>query len=245
LEKGMLDKLSKDLYRIRGSFGSNIYLITENGLTLVDSGFPVDLPVIRLGLRSLGAAPRDIDMVVATHYHGDHTGTLAGLKRRHAIRVAMHEEDAPFACGDTPQETTEVAFHKLLFYTALWPLFRYRYFRPDWLLEDGDVIDLLGGLKVLHAPGHSRGSICLFGEKRGILFSGDLVRNERGTMEGPPPHFTPDEPAACRSLEQVSGLDFEILLPGHGEVILSGAGERFRSLMEEGMIWPLGTEPPG
>jgi glyoxylase-like metal-dependent hydrolase (beta-lactamase superfamily II) len=239
----MLEEISRDLYRIRGAFGSNVYLISENGLTLVDCGFPMDLPVICLGLRLLGAMPRDIGLVIATHYHGDHTGTAAGLRRRYGIQVAMHEDDAPYAAGDTPQETTEVAFLTLLFYTALWPLFRYRHFEPDRYLEEGEVIDLLGGLSVLHTPGHSRGSICLYAEQRGILFSGDLVRNERGVLEGPPPHYTPDQPAACRSLLRVSELDFDVLLPGHGKVILSGAGVRFRAQMEEGMIWPLGAAP--
>lgn len=240
----MLDRLADDLYRIRGSFGSNIYVITSDGLTLVDCGFPMDLAVIYLGLKLLGAAPRDIDLVIATHYHGDHTGTAAGLKRRHGLHVAMHEKDAPYAAGDTLQDTTEVAFLTLLFYTALWPLFRYRHFQPDRYLEEGEVIDLLGGLRVLHTPGHSRGSICLYAERRGALFSGDLIRNERGVVEGPPPHYTPDRAAACRSLLRVSQLDFDVLLPGHGKVILSGAGERFRSHMEQGTIWPLGPACP-
>ncbi|MBN2027585.1 MAG: MBL fold metallo-hydrolase [Actinobacteria bacterium] len=236
----MLEEISRSLYRIRGSFGSNIYAVTTDGLALVDCGFPMDLPTVCLGLRGLGATPRDIDLVIATHYHGDHTGTAAGLRRRHGIQVAMHKDDAPYASGDTHQETTEVAFLTLLFYTALWPFFRYRHFQPDRYLEEGEEIDLLGGLRVLHTPGHSRGSICLYGEQRGILFSGDLVRNESGILEGPPPHYTPDQPSACRSLLRVSQLDFDILLPGHGKVILSGAGGRFRNLLEEGKIWPLG-----
>ena len=235
----ILVKLSKDLYRIRGAFGSNIYLITDNGLTLIDGGFPLDLPAIHLGLRPLGAKPSDIDLVIATHYHGDHTGTVAGLQRRYGVHAAIHREDGAYASRQRPQETTEVALVKLLFYTALWPLFRYRHFQPDRLLEEGDVVELLGGLEVLHTPGHSPGSVCLFGGKRGILFSGDLVRNEKGVLEGPPPHFTPDEPAACRSLQRVSALDFDMLLPGHGEVISKGAGELYRTFLGEGKIWPL------
>ncbi len=238
-----LEPLAKDLYRIRGSFGSNIYVITEGGLTLVDGGFPMDLPVIHLGLRTLKASPRDIDLVIATHYHGDHTGTVAGLRRRYGARAAMHGEDGAYASGRLPQETTEVPFVTLLFYTAFWPLFRYRHFQPDSYLEEGEVIDLLGGLEVLHTPGHSPGSVCLFGAARGLLFSGDLVRNERGVLEGPPPHYTPDEPAACRSLERVSELEFETLLPGHGEVILSGAGNRYRDYLRSGLIWPLSISP--
>jgi glyoxylase-like metal-dependent hydrolase (beta-lactamase superfamily II) len=241
----MLTRIAEDLYRIRGSFGSNIYIITENGLTLVDGGFPMDLPVIHLGLRALGAAPRDIDLVIATHYHGDHTGTMAGMRRRYGTHIAIHWEDGAYACGQRPQETTEVALVKLLFYTAFWPLFRYRHFEPDRFLEQGDVIDLLGGLEVLHTPGHSPGSICLYGGRCGILFSGDLVRNEKGVLEGPPPHFTPDEAAACASLQRLAALRFDTLLPGHGEVIPEGAGDRLRAYMKEGMIWPPGPALPG
>lgn len=236
----MLNRLAKDLYRVGGTFGSNIYVITCGGLTLVDGGFPMDLPAILLALRQLGAAPHDIDLVIATHYHGDHTGTIAGMRRRYGARAAIHAEDGAYANGSRPQETTEVALAKLLFYTALWPLFRYRHFEPDRFLEDGESIDLLGGLEVLHTPGHSPGSVCLYGAGRGLLFSGDLVRNERGVLEGPPPHFTPDEPSARASLSRLSELDFDMLLPGHGEVILAGAGDRYRSHLEQGRIWPLG-----
>lgn len=234
----MLDRLADGLYRVRGTFGSNVYLLTDGGLAMVDGGFPMDLPAVLLGLRLLGAGPSDVDLVLATHYHGDHTGTMARLQGEGA-EVAMHPEDAPYASGDRPQETCDVALHKLLFYTALWPLFRYRHFRPDRHMREGDRVDILGGMTVLHTPGHSPGSLCLYSEGRGILFSGDLIRNEKGVLEGPPPHFTPDRGSARVSLSRVRELDFEMLLPGHGEVIARGAGERYRSLAREGRIWPL------
>ncbi len=97
-----------------------------------------------------------------------------------------------------------------------------------------------GGFRVLHTPGHSAGSICLYNEEKGILFSGDLVRNEKGILEGPPEEFTPDTRSACRSLERVAALDFDVLLPGHGDVILEGAGDRLRTrIVAENGIWPL------
>ena len=230
--------LTRDIYLINNSMGSNIYLITGNGLTLVDAGFPVDLPAIHLGLRRMGATPRDLDLIVATHYHGDHVGTVAGLRKRYGVRTAIHEGDAPFACGEVPYERFEVETSRLVFYTALWPFFRYRPFAVDRPLREGDILDLAGGLEVIHTPGHTVGSICLYQRSRGILFSGDLIRNENGILEGPPQQFTPDPASACRSLEKISEIDFDVLLPGHGEVILGGAGELFRSLVREGRIWP-------
>jgi glyoxylase-like metal-dependent hydrolase (beta-lactamase superfamily II) len=232
-------KVAEGLYKLRNSFGSNIYVADGGGIILVDSGFPIDLPTIYLGLRALGAQPRDIGLAVATHYHGDHVGTMARLRRSFGVRVAMHEEDAPYASADKPQDLVEVAAWRLLFYTALWPMFRYRHFEVDHALREGDIVDLPGGFTVLHTPGHSAGSICLYSEERGILFSGDLVRNEGGVLEGPPEEFTPDTAAACRSLRRVAELDFDVLLPGHGDVITKGAGDLLRARMDKGMIWPL------
>lgn len=238
----MLERISDGIFKIRGSFGSNIYIAGGDGLALIDSGFPIDLPTIYLGLRPLGARPRDVDTVIATHYHGDHTGTMARLKRSFGARVLMHEHDAPYASGEKPQDVMETATWRLFFYTALWPLFRYRHFEVDSVLREGDVLDLGGELRVIHTPGHSSGSICLYDQGRGILFSGDLIRNEKGVLEGPPEEFTPDTVSACRSLRRVAELDFEVLLPGHGEVIYRGAGERLRERMRRGAIWPLNAE---
>jgi len=235
----MLDRLDEDLFHIKGSFGSNIYVVTSNGLTLIDAGFPVDLPWIHLGLRKLGTSPGDLDLIVATHYHGDHVGTVAGLKRRYDVRVAVHEEDIPYANGALPYERFEVDTSRLIFYTLLWPFFRYRCFDVDQSLREGEELDLLGGLEVIHTPGHTVGSICLYNRSNKILFSGDLIRNENGVMEGPPPQFTPDPGAAARSLEKIADFDFDTLLPGHGDPILSGAGDRFKALYEEREIWPL------
>lgn len=235
----MLQQVCDGIYKIRNSFGSNIYVVREGGLALVDAGFPIDLPNIYLGLRALGAQPRDVGLAVATHYHGDHTGTMARLQGSFGARIAMHEEDAPYASGDRPQDVMEAATWRLLFYTALWPMFRYRHFRADRMLREGDVVDLAGGFTVLHTPGHSAGSICLYSEEKGVLFSGDLVRNERGVLEGPPEDFTPDTRSACLSLRRVAELDFDVLLPGHGDVVPRGAGDRLRSGIERGTIWPL------
>lgn len=238
----MLNHIDEDLFHIKGSFGSNIYVTTSNGLTLIDAGFPVDLPWIHLGLRKLGTGPSELDLVVATHYHGDHVGTVAGLKRRYGIRVAVHEEDIPYATGELPYERFEVETSRLVFYTILWPLFRYRCFDVDRSLREGENLDLLGGLEVIHTPGHTAGSICLFQRKKKILFSGDLIRNENGVMEGPPPQFTPDPDKAARSLEKISDIDFNTLLPGHGDPILGGAGERFQALYEDRATWPLSEQ---
>jgi glyoxylase-like metal-dependent hydrolase (beta-lactamase superfamily II) len=240
-----LTRLDEGLYQVKRAQGSNVYLVTEPDLALIDAGFPIDAPYIRGALKELGAGPEDLRLVVATHYHGDHVGTIAALKRGGGLRAAIHAEDAPFATGDVPYDRFKYRVSRTLFYYSLYPLFRYRYFTPDQCLEEGDVIPLLGGLEVLHTPGHSRGSICLYQRERGLLFSGDLVRRERGVLEGPPPRFTPDPRAAAESLVRLAELDFEYLLPGHGDPILGGAGATYRDHLEAGALWPASGQGQG
>jgi glyoxylase-like metal-dependent hydrolase (beta-lactamase superfamily II) len=237
-EKPQLKELGKNLFKIN-SFGSNIYLINENGPTLIDAGFPVDLPRIWRGLHKAGIKLSELDLIVATHYHVDHVGPVSLIKRLNEVCTAIHREDKVYAIGEEPYERFEVPLSRLIFYSLLWPIFRYRPFGIDITLEEGDVLDLLDGLEVIHTPGHTIGSICLYSRERKVLFSGDLIRNENGIMEGPPVQFTPDPEAAAKSLRKIAALDFDMLLPGHGEVVPEGAGEKLRSLISEDKIWPL------
>lgn len=237
--KKNLARLDEGLYQAVRAQGSNVYIITEPELALVDAGFPIDTPHIRRALSDLGAGPEDLRLVVATHYHGDHVGTIARLKRKGEVRVAIHAADAPYATGEIPFDKFKIRLSRFLFYYSLYPLFRYRYFTPDQHLEENDVLPLLGGMEVMHTPGHSRGSICLYDRLRGLLFSGDLVRREKGVLEGPPPRFTPDPVAAAHSLARLQELDFDYLLPGHGDPILGGADAVYRSHLRSGALWPV------
>jgi glyoxylase-like metal-dependent hydrolase (beta-lactamase superfamily II) len=236
--KNNLTRLDDGLYQASRAQGSNVYIITDPVLALVDAGFPIDAPHIRRALSELGAGPEDLRLVVATHYHGDHIGTISRLQHAGGIRAAIHSEDARYATGEVPFDKFKFRLSRLLFYYSLYPFFRYRYFTPDQHLQEGDVIPLLGGLEVLHTPGHSRGSICLYDRARGLLFSGDLVRREKGVLEGPPPQFTPDPDAAADSLGRLAELDFEKLLPGHGDPILGGADAVYRNHFDSGALWP-------
>ena len=234
-----LTSLLPGIYQVRGVVGSNVYLIREEeGLALIDAGWPIDRPAISRALTSLGGVS-DLKMVVVTHYHGDHMGSIRKLKRNGSVPSAVGEADVDYVNGRRPYERFKIAPSRRIFYSVLYPFFRYRTFEVDRALADGDEVDLLGGLEVIHTPGHTIGSICLYGRQRGILFSGDLVRNERGILEGPPPQFTPDPVAAAASLRKVAGLEFDILLPGHGVPVMSDAAAKLRALLQSGDIWPL------
>ena len=67
-----------------------------------------------------------------------------------------------------------------------------------------------------------------------MLFTGDTIRNEDGVLEGPPPQFTPELEAAFEKIEEkVMPLDFDIILPGHGDPVMSDAREAVGRMLDE------------
>ncbi len=98
------------------------------------------------------------------------------------------------------------------------PFFNSKPVQVDIRLAQGDPV---GGFSVVHTPGHTPGSIALHDPKSGVLFVGDTARYIKGKLVGPPPNFTPDMKAAKASLARLSGLDFEVLLSGHGDPLRS------------------------
>jgi glyoxylase-like metal-dependent hydrolase (beta-lactamase superfamily II) len=173
--------------------GANSYLV---GSVLIDAGV---LPMV------LARYQKEIGTIVLTHCHYDHTARLSEIQRMCRARVCIHPLDAAGVTDDL----LSVAIH-----------FGERPPRtvPDCRVGEGDWID---GLSVLHTPGHTPGSICLFDADKGLLFSGDTVfaHGAFGRYDLPGGR----KADLLASLERLSTLDVTALYPGHGEPVESGA----------------------
>jgi glyoxylase-like metal-dependent hydrolase (beta-lactamase superfamily II) len=211
------------------TWGSNIYLTADESPTIIDAGFPLDERRI---VKALGAAAPAL--MIATHYHIDHVGPMHRLKDRYGALVAAHGVDADVMEGSVPYQVYKLDLLRTVYYKALSPLYRYEFVQIDRRLAEGDVLEVMGGLEVIHLPGHTDGSIALYQRERGILFSGDTIRNEKQVLEGPPPQFSPRIDEAFKHIrEKVLALDFEVLLPGHGEPVTRGARDKVERMMWE------------
>ncbi len=227
-----LDEVAPGIYSARRTWGSNIYFLAGDGLVLVDSGFPLDAGMVKRACASLD--PRGPGLMVATHCHLDHMGSMARIKEAFGSLVAAHPDDADVIEGKKPYTMFKLDLLRAVYYKALRPLYPYEYVHVDVRVRGGETLDALGGLRVIHLPGHTDGSIALYHEDTGALFTGDTIRNEDEILDGPPPRFTPDVELAYEGIRRfVLPLDFDVLLPGHGEVIRSGARERVAALLEE------------
>ncbi len=202
----MLDRLTV------GPLGVNAYVLASEGAcVLVDPGDEASRILAFLDSREL--AP---DLVVATHGHLDHTGAIPELLaawrcRGRRVPLAVHSGDAAYF-GARSEETNRALFasiRALGYFRAAWrPLPE-----PDLLLAEGDLLPG-GRYRVIHSPGHSPGSICLYAEAEGILVSGDtLFRDGYGRTDC----FDSDPLALGESLRRLFTLPPGTrAFPGHG-----------------------------
>lgn len=82
-------------------------------------------------------------------------------------------------------------------------------------LRDGDEIPALGGLRVVHTPGHTPGSICLYAQRHKLLFTGDMLQVIRGKVTFASTLFSADLPQARSSVARLAELDVETIAFAH------------------------------
>jgi glyoxylase-like metal-dependent hydrolase (beta-lactamase superfamily II) len=193
-------------------------------LTLVDSGPPGSGPAIAAAVRGLGTLRR----LVLTHFHDDHAGGAAEAGSWPGVTVFAHRADAPIVRGDHPAPPPELtAFERQLHAQVAKGLTRAPAARVDVELDDGDVLDIGDGARVVHVPGHTDGSIALHLPAERVLFTGDVIAHHEGQlMVGP---FNLDRELAAASAHALAALDVDTACFGHGEALVGGAGERLRT----------------
>ncbi len=207
------------------------YLYAEaDKLTLIDTGLPTSAGKIFAAIEEIGRRPEDLRQIVVTHYHNDHAGSLADVVDRSGAQVLAHPLDAPVLRGERPPApaNTNAIMRRLL--RATDPgLHAPRPVNVDRQVEDGEEIDLDGGARIIHTPGHTPGSIAIYLPQRRLLFAGDAAANLFG-VRPPVGWFTEDHAAARNSIRKLADLDFDAAFFGHGQPLDKDASRAFRKL---------------
>jgi len=207
-----------------GPIGENVYVLPFDSKTSLDKeGSPCLLvdpgdEAARI-LEFLESRRLELRCVVLTHGHLDHTAALPALyaawESKGAARppLAIHGEDLRYL-GPEAEEANRETF------TAIRAIGFFKHYSApmpsaDLVLGDGDFV-AGSGWRVLHSPGHTAGSICLYEADLGVLVSGDtLFRDGVGRTDGPD--------SSARALEKsIAGRLFSLpaetlVYPGHGE----------------------------
>lgn len=187
-------------YPENGLLDSNTYLIDDELTVLIDPGLDRYLPNLIEAMRKDGFSAGDIDLITITHIHIDHSSSGTALKERAGAKIAIHElHERYFGSGERMASFFGMSFD----------------LEYDLLLGDslstGDM-----GLEIYHTPGHSQDSICFYSREKRVLICGDLIF-AKSVGRTDLPGGSGDK--LRRSIERVSKLDIEYLLPGHMGVI--------------------------
>lgn len=220
---------------VPGKF-SNVYLLASpSAIVMVDAGLPSDTVSALEFVRSQPEFQSvSIKLIVLTHLHLDHAAGVSLAATRTGASIAIGQWAKPYLDGQRiPMpplrqwlcELIPMWFKQDLPFPSLFDLrnscitgfpFTKNHLQPPasiWL-QPGENLPYLSDWKILHLPGHTADSLCLFNERLRLLIAGDLILNYFGTGEFT--NIVSDETAKERSVSVIRRLDLTGILPGHG-----------------------------
>ena len=190
-------------YKEKGLLDANTYVIKGDITVLIDPGLEKYIGRQLEEMQEDGIDPKDVDSILITHLHPDHCDATAAFKEVSDAKVALHSSQLDYL--DVMIEET----------SRFLGMATSKKFEVDIVFDDSFNIGNKE-LKILHTPGHSPESICLYSAAEKILICGDLVF-DKGVGRADLPFG--DEEELIKSINMVSALDTELLLPGHGPII--------------------------
>ena len=198
---GEQDPRLRDIYFIEGiGLCSNIFIFAEGDtISLVDTGSGMEPNAVSPQLEQLGLKTEGVTRVVITHGHIDHIGGLTEICEHSSPEILVHQSDA--------NDLKSLGIKSIVY------------------MKDGDNVRLgRRDLRVIHTPGHTEGSVCLHDNE--IILTGDTAFP--GGYFGRTDLPSGDWRKLIDSLDKLSRLDVRVMLPGHGEPLLSEASSHLR-----------------
>lgn len=216
------------IQRIPGVRGAQAYLYRgAEGIAVIDPGYTGSFRAVLDYLSVEGLRPTDLRWIILTHHHIDHAGTAFALCQATGATLAVHRDDAPYLRAVRPREP--MTFWGMADLLPI-QLASYLVSCADCELQRLDDGDLIAGLTVIHCPGHTPGSICLWSVTDSVLFTGDVLNNERG-IRTPPWTVNHSHRHAMKAPERLSGLRFERAYFGHGPAIMKAADRQVQAFL--------------
>jgi glyoxylase-like metal-dependent hydrolase (beta-lactamase superfamily II) len=206
-------EIAPGVHQVR-MLGADSFLIAEERLTLIDAGMVGSRLMLERYLRRIGRRIDELERIICTHGHPDHIGGVGELVRdREDLAVLIHPDDLaglrlPLREVLAPTPDRAVRRGRIIQYLTRTPA-------DPSTVTDGDELPVLGGLQVVHTPGHTPGSICLYAPRHRLLFTGDVLQVIRGRLTYASALFSHDHAGARGCIERLAGLDVETIALSH------------------------------
>src|SRR5260221_7991746 len=227
----MMGQAADGVWLVTGTDNNWVLVAEGDEVTLVDAGFPRDLPRVLSSLERIGRSPGDVTAIVLTHAHPDHIGASERLRADHGIPVRLLDLEAALARGEIIEQVSELQLLRAAWrpQVLLWALriLRAGGARVERLTQVEPLaagprpLEVPGRLVPVPTPGHTSGHCAFHLPDRGVLIAGDalMTAHPAARTTGPqllPRMFNHDEAAALASLQALAGLSADVVLAGHG-----------------------------
>jgi hydroxyacylglutathione hydrolase len=170
-----------------GPFTNCFVVKGSHGALLIDTGFPNQEKRFHRAIQRLGIRPADIQLILATHGHADHVGSLKALKNRTSAKAVIHRKDSHLLQDGVVMIPPAVnAWGRLLFlaFKTLRFLGRFEPVEPEIVIEETFSLEPFGFQgTIIPTPGHTPGSVSVI-LRSGEAFVGDTAVNSFPLMLG-------------------------------------------------------------
>lgn len=198
-------ELQDNIFMIRGvDKSSHSYVVKGDRMNiLIDSGIDSKFSFLQKSLLKIGLKVRDIDVVVNTHEHFDHIGAnryfqesaIIAAHRFAATKMAVNDKYVTlYQSGDA---------NELSLYVHLWLESKSRFDLGNYTLD------------IIHTPGHTSGSICIYETSKKFLFTGDMI------FAGGVLSYIAESGSVGDYINSIMSLNtrrIEQIYPGHGKI---------------------------
>ena len=199
-------KLTKNLYFFseKGMMDSNSYVIRDNQSLLIDPGSTQFLPALIEEMHRDGIDPKDISLIANTHLHGDHCWANDAFKKLSGAEILLHPAQKEFGQAASVQASQFFGVDSAEF--------------SEDRLMDNDKLSLgETEIELIPSPGHSPDSVCYYLPNDKVLICGDVIFSQNTGRVDLPGGGAAELKA---SIEKLSQLDIEYLLPGHMNIVV-------------------------
>ena len=220
------------VYAVEGSAVNWTLIVEGDALTLVDAGYPGDHDEVLASIAEIGRQLSDLEAFLVTHAHIDHIGSLPRLLEEHPEPVLLSPIEARHARREYIEQASTADVVRNLWRPRVLPwavhLMRKGATNDRGVPEatdfgDVDVIDVPGRPVPIATPGHTSGHTCYVVPGARVLLTGDalVTGHPLSSMAGPQEllgffHHAHDNLGG--SLDVISDVDADVIIPGHGPV---------------------------